>query len=204
MPKGDYLCGTIRNSTVGIGLYLKDGGTMERIRFARIAIESYTPRGETNVEKAMFPVFMDIERRHRDSKVGRIRDVTLEDIAITSGCGALVQGMKESPIENLAIKNVVFQVRQPQDYGQRRKHIGGRRTLANQRDTEYARLPGWFVAAHVQGLVVDGLRVSMSEEDFAKYPRSALVATEVAGPGIRSVAREPEGGKDAPPGVRQP
>jgi polygalacturonase len=182
---------TISNSTVGIGLFLKDGGTMERIKFAKIQLENYTPRGEANVEHTMFPLFVDIEQRHEDSKVGRIRDLTLEDLVITSGFGALVQGMPESPIENLTVKNVVFNVHEPQDCSQRRKHIGGRRTLRNQRDTEYARLPGWFVVAHVDGLTVDGLRVNISAEDRAKFPGPALTMREVVRPDVRNVSPEP-------------
>lgn len=190
---------TIRNSTVGLGMFLKDGGTMERIRFSGISIETYVPRGETNVEKAMFPVFMDIERRHADSKVGRIRDVTLEEIRIRSGHGALIQGMPESPIENLTLRTVRFQVRDPQDWSGRRKHIGGRRTLGNQRDTEFARLPGWIVAAHVRGLTVDGLEVTQSEEDFRRFPRSALIAAPVERAEVRNATRVPAGGD--PPAV---
>jgi hypothetical protein len=195
----------IRNSTVGIGLFLKDGATMERIRFQKMDIENYTPRGETNVEKAMYPIFMDIEKRHADSKVGRICDVKLVDIAIRSGCGALIQGMPESPIEDLTIENIAFEVRDPQDYGQRRKHIGGRRTLANQRDTEFARLPGWFTVAHAKGLTVNGLQVRTNEKDLAEYPRSALVVSGVSAPDIGRVVRDPDGGTSAPPVVaRQP
>jgi polygalacturonase len=192
---------TIRNSTVGIGLFLKDGGTMEQIKFSKIRIENYTPRGESNVEKSMFPVFVDIERRNLDSQVGHIRDVTLEEIAIQSGYGALIQGMSESPIENLTLNKIDFQVREPQDYAQRRKHIGGRRSLSNQRDTEFARLPGWFVVAHTKGLTVDGLRVAMSDEDFRKYPRSALIAAGVDSPHIRNVTRQPQSPADAAPAV---
>ncbi len=140
----------------------------------------------------MFPVFMDVEHRHKDSKVGRIRDVTLENVTIRSGSGALVQGMPESPIERLAIRRMDFQVRDPQGWSARRKHIGGRRTLTGQRDTEFARMPGWFVAAHVDGLTVDGLRVRMSEDDFRAFPRSALVAAGVKDADVRNVVREPD------------
>jgi hypothetical protein len=149
----------------------------------------------------MFPVFVDIERRHADSRAGCIRDVTLDEITIQSGCGALIQGMPESPIENLTLSKIDFQVREPQDYARRRKHIGGRRTVSNQRDTEFARLPGWFVVAHAKGLTVDGLRVTMSDDDFRKYPRSALIAAGVESPHIRNVTRQPQSPDAAAPAV---
>jgi hypothetical protein len=73
--------------------------------------------------------------------------------------------------------------------------------LSNQRDTEFARLPGWFVVAHTKGLTVDGLRVAMSDEDFRKYPRSALIAAGVDSPHIRNVTRQPQSPADAAPAV---
>jgi hypothetical protein len=163
----------VRNSTVGIGIYVKDGGTVERIRFANISLENYTPTGASNVEGAIFPIFMDIEKRHSDSPLGHIRDVTLENITVTSGFGALVQGTPEHPIERLTIRNFTFQVRDPQDWGNRRKHIGGRRTLSGQRDTEFARLPGWLVAAHVRGFTLDGFTLILPpavKEDPGRQP----------------------------------
>jgi len=92
-------------------------------------------------------------------------------------------------------------VREPQDWAHRRKHIGGRRTLSNQRDTEFARLPGWFVVAHAKGLTVDGLRVTMNDEDFRKYPRAALIAAGVESPQIRNVTRKPQGAQNDPAAV---
>jgi len=60
-------------------------------------------------------------------------------------------------------------------------------------------MPGWAVVAHVKGLSVDGLRVEMSEEDFLKHPRSALIGVEAPDAAVRNVVREPAGPPDAPP-----
>lgn len=178
---------TIRNSTVGLGIYVKDGGTVERIRFANIAIENYKPSGASNVEGAIFPFFMDIEKRHADSPLGHIRDVTLEDITITSGFGALVQGTPENVVERLVVKNLVFNVRDPQDWSQRRKHIGGRRTVSGQRDTEFARLPGWLVVAHARDLTVDGLTLVLPSDMVEADGRKPVILHAVSNPTIRDV-----------------
>lgn len=122
---------TIRNTTVGIGIYLKDGGTVERVSFSNMTVENYPAKGLTNLEKGIYPIHVDIERRHPDSNIGRIRDLTIEKIDICSGFGVLVQGMPESPIENFAIRDINFRVRQPGDYSNRRKHIGGRRPTSS-------------------------------------------------------------------------
>ncbi len=190
---------SIRNSTVGIGMYLKDGGTLERISFTNIDIENYKPEGVTNVEKAMFPIFVDIERRHADSPVGRIRDLLFAGIQITSGAGLTIQGMPESPIENLTLRDVTFRVGGPIDYSERRKHVGGRRTTRDQRDTLYVRKPAYVTTAHVDVLTADNIRVLISEKDFSEHPRSAFSGNEMRHFVIHNVFRKPAGGKEAFP-----
>jgi hypothetical protein len=190
---------SIRNSTVGIGIYLKDGATIERVTFADMDIENYTPQGIANVEKAIFPIFLDIEKRHEDSLIGRIRDLAFSNIQITSGAGLVIQGMPESPIENLTLRDVTFRVGQPLDYSERRKHVGGRRTTRDERDTLYVRKPAYVTTAHVSVLTVDNLRVLMSEEAFAQQPRCAFSGHEMQGFVVRNVLRRPAGGNDAPP-----
>ena len=190
---------SIRNSTVGIGMYLKDGGTMERITFSGIDIENYTPEGITTVEKAVFPIFVDIERRNEDSLVGRIRDLAFQNIQITSGAGLVIQGMPESPIENLTLRDLTFRVAGPLDYSERRKHVGGRRTTRDERDTLYVRQPAYVTVAHVDVLTVDNLRMLMSEEDFAAWPRAAFSGNELRHFAIRNVFRKPVGDEEACP-----
>lgn len=182
----------IRNSFIGIGLYLKDGGTMENVRFENIDVETCAAIGHTAA-----PVFMDIERRNKDSKVGTIRNVIFENIRIRSGSGILVQGMPESPITGLALKDVRFRVDQADDYAKRQKPVGGRRTLRDQRDTEFARLPAYATIAHARNLLLEGLTVEIAPEAFARYDRSALCGREIQGGLLRRVRREPgqEAGK---------
>ncbi|MFO8014162.1 MAG: glycosyl hydrolase family 28 protein [Phycisphaerae bacterium] len=177
---------TIRNSFTGIGFYLKDGGTMEHVRFENIRIETCPETVRT-----VTPIFMDIERRHKDSKVGTIRDVTFEDIAIRSGSGVLIQGMPESPIRDLTLKDVRFRVDKPDDYRKRHKPVGGRRTVRGQRDTEFARLPAYVTLAHVTGLRVEDLAVRVPEAAMKQYDRSALCGRFLEGARLRGVRREP-------------
>jgi hypothetical protein len=177
---------TIRNSFTGIGFYLKDGGTMEHVRFEDIRIETCPETVRT-----VTPIFMDIERRHKDSKVGAIRDVRFEKIDIRSGSGVLIQGMPESPIRDLVLKDVRFRVTQPDDYRKRHKPVGGRRTLGDQRDTEFIRLPAYVTLAHVEGLRVEDLMVQVPEEAMKRYDRSALCGRFLKKAVLRGVRREP-------------
>ena len=178
---------TIRNSTVGIGIYVKDGGTVENVRFRNIEIENYRPEGKSNVESAIFPIFMDIERRHADSPLGSIQQILLEDIRIRSGFGVVIQGSPESPIRDLAIRNLSFEVADSWDWTNRRKHIGGRRTLPNQRDTEFVRLPGWVVIAHAENVSVEGLKITATEVEWKRFAREPLLLPHVKGATVEKV-----------------
>ncbi len=180
---------SIRRTTVGIGIYIKDGGKVENVRFRRIHIENYRPEGRSTVEGAIFPIFMDIERRHADSPVGIIRNILLEDISIRSGFGVLLQGMPESPLRDIHIRNLLFEVRDSWDWSGRRKHIGGRRTLVGQRDTEFARLPAWVVVAHAEDLTVKGLHLIATEEEWNRFPREPLLLPHVMRPKVEDVQR---------------
>jgi hypothetical protein len=184
---------TIRNSTVGIGIYLKDGATIERVSFSNISVENYHLSGATNLEKMVYPIFFDIERRHKDSLVGKIRDVTIENIQIRSGLGAVIQGMPESPIENLTLRDILFRVDRPEDYSDRRKHIGGTRTTSDERDTLFVRQPSYVTLAHVNGLTVDNVRVQMTGEDYGKFERAAFSGNDLHGAVIRNVYRSAAG-----------
>jgi hypothetical protein len=180
----------IRNSFTGIGFYLKDGGTIRNVRFENISIENCPMTVRT-----VTPIFMDIERRHKDSRVGAIRDVIFENIDIKSGSGVLIQGMPGSPIRDLVLKNVGVRVDKADDFSRRNKPIGGRRTLKQQRDHEFARLPAYVTLAHVSGLRVEDLVVRVSREDMKKYDRSAMCGRFLESGVLCRVRRE--GGDDA-------
>jgi len=179
---------TIRNSPVGIGFYMKDGATMENVTFSNISIETSTPS-----LYSVCPIFMDIEKRNTDSSIGRIRDVMFRDITIRSGNGILIQGMPESPIENLTMENIIFRVDQASDYSKRSKHIGGRRTTRDERDTRYARQPSYVTIAYVHGLLLENIRVLIARDGFEKYERCAVSGHELENGTIRSIYRSPAG-----------
>lgn len=173
---------TIRNTPVGIGFYMKDGATMERVTFSNISIENCDP-----AKHQVFPVFMDIEKRHEDSKIGKIRDISFRDIHIRTGSGILIQGMPESSIENLSLQNITMRVDEADNYEKRHKAVGGARTTKDERDTKYAQMPSYATLAYVNGLTVENLRVLVSKEAIEQYNRSALCCNESSNAVIRNV-----------------
>jgi hypothetical protein len=177
----------IVNSPVGVGVYVKDGAVVEDLLAERIEMQLCGPQ-----HHAVVPLFIDIERRHADSKIGAVRDVTFRQIRITGGAGLLLQGMPESPLENFTLRDIRFEVKDPQDYTGRKKPVGGRRTTRDARDTKYAQAPTYAALAHMKNLTVDGLQVTVAAADFQRFPRSALALFAVEGAEIRGVTRSPD------------
>jgi hypothetical protein len=167
---------------------MKDGATMEGVTFSQITMETTDPKIHR-----IFPIFMDVEKRNPDSKIGKIRDVTFRDLTIRSGSGALVQGMPESPIENLTVENLTFRVERADDYTGRRKTVGGRRTTRGERDTIYARQPSYLTFAHIDGLTLDNVRVFIRDEAYTKWNRCAVSGHHLANGTLRGIARRPAG-----------
>ena len=149
---------------------------------------------------AVVPLYIDIEQRHADSKVGTVRDVVFRNIHITGGAGLLLQGMPESLLQNVTLKNITFEVKDVQDYAKRSKPVGGHRTTRDKRDTLYARAATWAAIANVKGLLVDGFHVDIVAEDFKRFPRSAISLFNVEGGQVLNVTRKPAA-TAAPPAV---
>jgi len=178
---------TIRNSPVGIGLYVKDGATMERVTFSNLSIQTPADWQEHSVA----PIFMDIEKRCADSRIGAIRDVIFRDIHIHSESGILIQGMPEGPIENLTMQNITLRVDRAADYAARHKPKGSRRTMPHASDTSYARLPSYVTLAHVRGVMLDNIRVLIAAPAFREHERSAIYGYDLEDGVLRSIFRQP-------------
>jgi hypothetical protein len=194
---------TVRNSTVGIGLYIKDGGTAERGTFSDISIGTIEDASQVNesMENAAYPIFVDIEKRNEASPIGGIRDIIFRGIHIHSDNGSLIQGMRESPIQNLVLRDITTRVTKPFDYAKRKKHGGGSANPKDDRRTIYAQKPSYFTLAHVDGLVVDNLRLVVDDAVVAKHPRSALCINESVDGVVGEVRRTPPVASDAEPMV---
>jgi polygalacturonase len=192
----------IRNSTVGIGIFLKDGGTAERISFSNCTIETIRQpelAGES-LKDSIYPIFVDIEKRRADSRIGKIRDLSFSDLSILSDNGILLQGMTAGRIENVSMRNITMRVDRVADYAKRKKHVGGKvEQTEDRRETIYARKPSYATLANIDGLTVDNLRVLIPDEVFAKYHRSAFSLHSVSKAIISDIRRESAGNVAPPP-----
>jgi hypothetical protein len=185
----------VRNSTVGIGLYIKDGGTAERVTFSDISIVTIedVSQVEDYLKNSVYPIFVDVEKRSEASPIGAIRDLAFRGIHIHSDNGSLIQGMRESPIRNLVLRDITTRVDKPFDYGKRKKHGGGSSNPKDDRKAVYAQKPSYFTLAYVEGLVVDNLCLLVDDAVFAQFPRSVLSVNETTDGLLCNLRRTPAG-----------
>jgi polygalacturonase len=191
----------LRNSGVGLGIFIKDGGTAERLSFSDISIET-TPQGtqiNSRLRNNIIPIYIDIEKRDEQSRLGAVRNVSFSNIQIASDNGILIQGMPERPVENLSLRNISFRVTEAFDFSRRTKRAGGRSNPKDARITTFIRQPTYVALAYVNGLTLDNLRVVMDEHVFQQYGRSALALFESSNAVIRNVQRQPAGSKSGQP-----
>ncbi len=183
---------TVRNSTVGVGFFIKDGGTIHDVTVSNLTIETLRDPMLVNPERLrnmIYPVFLDVEKRHDASPAGAMRDIIFDNILIRADNGILVQGMRESAIENLLLRNIVFRATRAFDYSQRQKHAGGASNPKDDRITLYARQPSYCTVANVRNLSVDHLSVVAEPDVLDAHPRTALSIFNAEGASLRSIHR---------------
>jgi len=183
---------SIRNSGVGIGFFIKDGGRAERIAFSNISIETSDSDSITQgLFNHMIPIYLDIEKRYKDSPVGSIRDVTFRDISIKTDVNCLIQGMPQSPVENLTMENITIRVDKGRDFSSRRKRGGGVSNVKDARITTYIRRPSYLALAHIQGLILNNIRVLVEPEVSREYERSGVSIFESENIHLQDIRLEP-------------
>ncbi len=184
----------------GLGIFAKDGGTFESIRFSNISIR-LKPMGRGYVNE--WPIFIDLEKRHPNSRVSTVRDVCYEDIVIHSQGRVLIAGMPDRPLENISLLNILFRVTGFEKIANTNKPRGGRAQPVT-RETNYGPAPSAIAFANVRGLYLDNVRVVWDSQE-PPPPRHAIYAARVEDVSIRGFsgrAAEP-GGQYAAIGLDQ-
>jgi polygalacturonase len=148
------------HSAIGIGIFVKDGGTVERVRMSGITIES----ADLYHIKPVIPLFIDIEKRHADSKMGSVRDVAFRDLFISTQSTIVVQGAPDSLLDNISFQDVTMRITGYTPFGNRNKPITGKRTLKEQRDTEFMIKPAYMTIAYGKNVRFDHIHVFECEE----------------------------------------
>ena len=151
----------IRNTEYGIAFYVKDGGTVENIRFQNIHIET-THNMVADVTKPMgtYPIFMDLERRSPNTKLGAVRNIFFDGITIDSPEGhCLFLGQPDCKLENSYLGNIHYTLQRRGTFDGNTKPRGVR-NLTEKADNDYADVYSHFTFAFIDGLQIAGLFIN--------------------------------------------
>ena len=160
---GDFRHITFNNCIItaagtGIAFYVKDGGTMEDVIFSNITIKT------DPIAWSEYPILMKIEKRHPESKLGKIRNIIIRDLIIDTRGRCSIEGNEESPIENLTIENVKINVIGYENSSQTMKPLGGTSSEENF-ITKYDNIPSYFIVAHTKDLTVKNVQLNFQTKE---------------------------------------
>jgi polygalacturonase len=178
---GTATAGDIRNVVVsnfvctrsqgGIGIFVRDGGTVENLQFANTVIETEAIR--ENV--AEWPLVLDLKRRSADSPEGVLRDVHFHNTQIRSGGKILVSGFTGHPVRDLRIDGLDFSAGIPTN-----DSVQATRPWKSTEDEVRGedQLPAAIVVGYVTGAVFRDVRVKwpsvgLADEGHALFLHSA-------------------------------
>lgn len=181
----------VKNSYGGAGIFIKDGATAERIKFSHCLFSTYDDPYSINLSNSVCPIFLDVEKRNEDSKLGQIRDVFFEDISIRSENSIVIQSHQSNPIENLSLKGLFFDVSKDFDFSIRQKPAGTIHAYNVDAGTEFVRKESYIVLANINTLFVDDIYVRINPEVFEKTLRNAIHGHKLHNGTIRSIRMQP-------------
>ena len=140
----------VRDSNVGMSLYLKDGGTYESIRYSGCLIEAC----------AEFPVLIDhTPRFFDDPKVGILRDIQILDCRVTGAGRMVIAGVAGAPVEGVRVRDLDWYLTGPLPYGPTiDKPAGAARVRIDPQREPCGTTPHHLVLEHVAGAVMSGVR----------------------------------------------
>jgi polygalacturonase len=138
----------IHNTDVALALYMKDGSAYENMIFSNMVIEAFNE----------FPILLDVTPRYyKEPKSGRIRNITFDNITVTAKGRCYIEGVPDQPVENVRIRNVIWNVSGPCNLVNPFKPPGARRVELDPDRINYAVHPYQFIAAHVDGLLLSDI-----------------------------------------------
>ena len=153
---------TILGSSRGIGIWMRDGATIERLAFSNITMSLQEFDGE---DKSGEPIRITLDRRRPESPLGRVRDIRISDLAVDTPWRSLLAGHPERPLEHITVEGMTVRQHAPADKPAEWsvfdcRNIDGLRLRDVRVDRAEDDAPGWASvvrAEDVRGLSVLGL-----------------------------------------------
>lgn len=155
---------TIRNSNKGFGINVQDGATVSDIIFRDLTID--TNRRHWNWWGSAELFKFRLSKRSADSKLGKIRDIVVDNIISHPRGTSTIKGDTDQPVENIRINNVQIFMTPEDSIDKRSSHA--------------------VQISNVNGLSIQGLTVRWDKTSPEKGWQSALVLENVSDFEIRS------------------
>lgn len=146
----------IRNSNRGIGLFVRQEGSIENVLFNNIVIQTRLHTGHWWGKGEPIHISI-IPANESTSKLGRIKDVTFSNILADSESGAVIWANEPGRIENVTFNQVRLNVRK----GPISKSYGGNIDLRPAYDLKWAIFQHELAGIFCHG--VDGLTLNQIE-----------------------------------------
>jgi len=152
----------ITNSTRGIGIFLRDQGSLENITVSNVNIETKLRTGDWwgNGE----PIHISAIRGKvkvagsETEKLGVVRNVSFTNITCKSENGILLYGTDESILENIAFKNITFELTDSKLNDVAGGNIDLRGCLDEKQQLFQHDIPA-FYAQKINGLTIEDLKL---------------------------------------------
>jgi Endopolygalacturonase len=148
---------TIRNSNKGFGINVQDGATVSNVIFNNITVE--TVRSHWNWWGSAELCKFILRRRNENSKLGRIKDVVVDNIISHPRGTSILKGHPEQPLENFRFSNVQM--------------------FMTPEDAKDKRATDAIIIDHVDGLKISDMTIKWAEEGAEPKWKSALVMKNV-------------------------
>jgi polygalacturonase len=146
----------ITNSSRGIGIFLRDEGSLKNITFSNMYIETHMPTGDWwgNGE----PIHISAIRGKENVVLGKIENVSFNNIICKGDAGMLVYGTDESVIKNVSFNNITFELVDSKLNEVAGGNIDLRGAQGARKQLFSRNIPG-LLAEHVDGLTINDFKL---------------------------------------------
>jgi len=148
---------TVYESSRAIAFYVKNGGTIEDVAISNIVCDTRNPFVMNR------PVQIDCFRGGPDSKLGKIRNVTMSNMVFRTDGRLLLSSDPESPLENIVLRDVHMIYPTVDDPAPTAHEIKAGQFTQNHPRVQAARAV--VAAANIRNLVIDNLAVQWPAAD---------------------------------------
>ena len=149
---------TIRNSNKGFGINVQDGATVSDVLISNLTIE--TNRRHWNWWGSAELCKFILKKREESSRLGKIRDIVIENIISHTRGTSTIKGHQDQPLENIRMTNVQI--------------------FMNPEDAIDKRATHALEIENIQGLKIRDLSVRWSQDQVENKWQSALVLKSVS------------------------